>query len=335
MELSVTPRRLLSLTLILASFLIASASRAALPEPPAGSSDETLVSGLAGFENGVAAVNGIKLHYVIGGHGPLLVLLPGWPQNWWEYHKVMPDLAKNYRVVSVDLRGMGTSDKPEAGYDKKTMAKDIAELIRHLGAKDAHVVGHDIGAQVAFAVAQNHPEVTRRLVMIDVVHPDEGFSKLALLPEIGQFRDKVGDASHQYLWWFAFHQVKGVPERLMAGGGIRVEQDWFFHYLTVDERSIDARSRDVYARAYWTADAIRAGNAWYQAFPQDIVDARSHGILRMPVLGIAGPGYDYLKLRLTAQATDLQMVKVENAGHFIPEEQPAVLIENLTKFLRP
>jgi pimeloyl-ACP methyl ester carboxylesterase len=301
---------------------------------PAEPSDETLASLLPGFANATARVNGIDIHYVEGGSGPLLVLLPGWPETWWEYHKVMPALAEHFRVVSVDLRGMGASDKPAEGYDKKTMAADVAALVRHLGPGPAAIVGHDIGAQVAFAVAANHPALTRKLVMIDVAHPDAEAATWPLLPAVGQLRDKVGDGSHAYLWWFAFHQVKGLPEQLMAGGGSRIEQAWFFHYLTADDSSIDGLSRDVYARAYWTADDIRAGNAWYQAFPQDIVDEGSYGKLTMPVLGIAGPGYEYVQRRLKARASTFEMVRVADAGHFIPEERPDLLVERLLAFLK-
>lgn len=303
-------------------------------EPAAGTSDEELVGRLPGFKNAYAEVNGVRLHYVIGGSGPLVILLPGWPQNWWEYHKIMPALAGQYRVASVDIRGMGSSSKPAGGYDKKTMARDVAELICALGAKDAYVVGHDIGAQVAFAVAANHPELTRKLVLVDVAHPDASLMSWPLLPTQGQLQDKVGDGSSAYLWWFAFHQVKELPEKLMAGGRSRLEQDWFFHYLTKDESAIDALSRDVYARSYWTADAIRAGNAWYQAFAQDIADEAGYARLKMPVMGIAGPGYEWVKARLTVKAAQFDMVKVQDSGHFIPEEQPQVLIDNLRRFLR-
>ncbi|MGH9614827.1 MAG: alpha/beta fold hydrolase, partial [Bryobacteraceae bacterium] len=96
-------------------------------------SDTALVRSLPGFENGYTNANGIRLHYVAGGNGQPLVLLPGWPETWWSFHKIMPELAKHYRVIAVDLRGMGGSDKPADGYDKKTMAKDIDALIHQLG----------------------------------------------------------------------------------------------------------------------------------------------------------------------------------------------------------
>lgn len=97
----------------------------------------------AHFQNGYAQVNGITLHYVhyvVGGNkaNPPLVLLPGWPETWWHYHKIMPSLAQQFRVIVVDLRGMGGSDKPTAGYDKKTMASDVYQLMLQLGCRPRH-----------------------------------------------------------------------------------------------------------------------------------------------------------------------------------------------------
>src|SRR5476649_359473 len=120
-------------------------------------SDAALVKSLPGFKNSYADVNGVRLHYVQGGKGEPLVLLPGWPETWWTFHKIMPALAQQYTVITVDLRGMGNSSKPADGYDKKTMAKDIYELVKSLGYDRANVAGHDIGSAVAYSYAQNYP----------------------------------------------------------------------------------------------------------------------------------------------------------------------------------
>ena len=105
------------------------------------------------FSHHMASVNGIQLHYVIGGHGDPVVLLHGWPETWYEWHNVMPALAKNYTVIAPDLRGLGDSSKPLTGYDGKTVAEDIHQLVTHLGFKTIFLVGHDIGTQVAYSYA--------------------------------------------------------------------------------------------------------------------------------------------------------------------------------------
>ncbi len=294
-------------------------------------SDAALVKTLPGFNSSFATVNGIHLHYVAGGEGDPVFLLPGWPETWWSYHKIMPELAKRHRVISIDLRGMGSSDKPAGGYDKKSMAGDISELVRQLGYKQVDVIGHDIGSMVAFSFAANHADQVHKLVMLDVTHPSSAYLSLPLLPALGTFGDRL-DENHPYLWWFAFHQVKGLPEQLLEGRA-GIEQEWFFRYMLKDEGAIDARDRAVYAAAYSSRDAIRAGDAWYQAFPQDIVDDGTYAKLTMPVLGLGGPGYSRLKSTLDAKAPGSRTFRIEGSGHFIAEEKPVALLAYLGDFL--
>lgn len=294
-------------------------------------SDDALVRELPGFQRGFSDVNGVRLHHVAGGAGEPVILLPGWPETWWSYNRIMPALAARYRVIAVDIRGMGASSKPEGGYDKKTMARDIYELVRHLGLQRAHIVGHDIGAQVAFAYAANHPEAAQTLTLLDVPHPDEDLLTWPLLPAHGTFGDKL-DPAHPYVWWFAFHQVRGLPEAMLEGRHY-IEQEWFFRYLMLDESKIDARDRAVYARAYDTRDAIRAGNAWYQAFTQDIIDARSYGRIRTPAFGIAGPGYGWLLAFYERRTTGGRVVQLPRSGHFVAEEAPEDTTRLLLEFL--
>ncbi|WP_205927590.1 alpha/beta fold hydrolase [Rhizobium sp. P40RR-XXII] len=277
-------------------------------------------------------MNGITLHYVIGGQGSPVVLLPGWPETWWSWHKIMPGLAKSHTVISLDIRGMGQSDKPTEGYEKKVLASDVHELVKALGYKKADVVGHDIGSMVAFAYAANFPDATGKVVMLDVPHPDAELAKWPLLPTVGTFGDRI-DENHAYPWWFAFHQVKGLPEDILEGRQ-EIEQKWFFRYLMKDESKIDARDRAVYAAAYASRDAIRAGNAWYQAFPQDILDDGIYAKLEMPVLALGGPGYVWLKTTLERKATDLKAFKIADSGHFIAEEQPEETLKYITDFLK-
>ncbi|RBQ14539.1 alpha/beta hydrolase [Spongiactinospora rosea] len=298
--------------------------------------DEALARSLPGtFTSRHAEVNGVRLHYVEGGGGEPLLLLGGWPQTWWQWNKVMPDLARRYRVIAVDLRGMGGSGKPAGGYDKKTMAADIHALVRHLGLTTVNIAGHDIGAMVAYAHAANHPEATTKIALLDVAHPDESWSAMRLLPGPDQHVDSVIEAgARSYLWWFAFNQVRGLPEKLLEGRH-RLLGDWLFDRQSDDPGFIDERSREVYARAYSTADAIRAGNGWYQTFNRDIEDERGYGRVTAPMLVLGGDRSNYANLRDTmpAKGTDVQVVKVADCGHYIPEERPQVVIDALTAFL--
>lgn len=293
--------------------------------------DEALVKQLPGFKNAWATVNGIRIHYVTGGTGKPLVLLSGWPQTWWSFHKMMPELQKHYTVIAIDYRGMGSSARPDSGYDKKTVASDVYELLRLSGYEKAYVAGHDIGAQVAFSLAANHPAMVEKLVMIDVPHPDETFAAIPMLPAPGTPTDKL-DPAHPYVWWFAFNQLNGLPEELIAGRAA-VFQNTVFHYLLANDSALAPLDRAVYAAAYNSKEAIRAGNNWYRAFMQDIEDYKHYQPVQMPVLGLGGPGYDWLNYTLPKKATHVKVVKVEGSGHFVPEEKPAIAVEEIKRFL--
>ncbi len=121
------------------------------------------------FSHHMADVNGVKLHFVKGGTGEPVVLLHGFPQTWFEWHRIMPALAERYTVIAPDLRGMGASSKPASGYDNRTVAEDIHQLVRQLGFQHISIIGHDAGAPVAYGYAAAHPDDVRRLVVIESV----------------------------------------------------------------------------------------------------------------------------------------------------------------------
>jgi pimeloyl-ACP methyl ester carboxylesterase len=263
-------------------------------------------------------------HYVIGGHGEPLVLLPGWPQTWWEFHKILPALAKRYTVIAIDLRGMGGSDKPADGYDKKTMARDVHELVQHLGYDSVNIAGHDIGAMVAHSFAVNHRAATRKVVLMDVGHPDESLYQQPLLVKPGQGFS---------LWWFAFNQVQGLPEQLITGRS-RYLVDYFMDAFPPDPSMIDELSRRIYAHAYAGPQAIRAGNAWYQAFHTDVVDFATYDRITAPFLGLTSEySYEFMKTVWAGQGTDVRVHKVPGTGHFLAEENPQAVIAELKAFL--
>src|SRR5512132_4303293 len=171
------------------------------------------------FSHHTASVNGIQLHYVIGGHGDPVVLLHGWPETWYGWHRVMPALAKNYTVIAPDLRGLGDSSKPPSGYDGKTVAEDIHQLVGKLGFKTIFLVGHDIGTQVAYSYAAAHPSEVKKLAVMDFTIP--GFVPAGRMP----------------LWWVLFHQTPDVPEALVQGKEM-MYLSWFFHNLPFNPGAI-------------------------------------------------------------------------------------------------
>ncbi|WP_232793591.1 alpha/beta fold hydrolase [Siphonobacter sp. SORGH_AS_0500] len=295
-------------------------------------SDEMLINHFPGFTNQYVTVNGVRLHYVEGGTGMPLICLPGWPQSWFSYQPVALELAKKYRVFIVDIRGMGSSEKPQSGYSKKTMAADILALVQHLGLPKVHLMGHDIGGMVAMSFAFNYSQFTEKLIILDGSHPTEGMMQMSLIPAPGAFTEKM-DANRPYAWWMGFNQVKGLPEQLLAGR-FRYLLDWLFHYVMIDDSKMTSLEREVYASQYNDAESIRAANAWYQTFLEDIEDAKIYSPLVMPVLGIGSYiSYNYMKMGLPSVVKDLHLVGILDSGHYLFEEQPAQVLEAVLSFL--
>ncbi len=295
-------------------------------------SDDELITEFPGFTNQYTKVNGVQLHYVEGGSGMPLICLPGWPQTWYSYHTVAAQLAKTYRVIIIDIRGMGSSEKPESGYDKKTMATDIYELVQHLKLDKVNIMGHDIGGMVAMSFAFNYPEFTEKLIVLDGSHPSEGMLQMPLMPAAGTFADKM-DANMPYAWWMGFNQVKGLPEQLLEGR-YHFMLNWLFKYVMIDDSKMTSFEREVYASVYNDSESIRASNAWYQAFNQDIEDTKTYGQLTMPVLGIGSYiSYNYMKMGLPYVAKNINVIGILDSGHYLYEEQPQQVIDAVVSFL--
>jgi len=293
--------------------------------------DEVLIQNWPGFINQQATVNGVSLHYVTGGAGEPIICLPGWPQNWYSFKNIALALAEKYKVIVVDIRGMGSSEKPASGYDKKTMAEDIYQLIKHLGLEQVSLIGHDIGGMVAMSFAFNYPSATTKLIIADGMHPSEGMMQMPLLPARGTFNEKM-DANYPYAWWMSFNQVPGLPEKLLAGR-FQYLLEWLFAYVMIDEHKMSDLERQLYASLYNDPEQIRAANGWYQTFTQDMEDAKSYTPLTMPVLGIgSNVSYNYMNMALPMVASDCEVIGIMDSGHYLFEEQPEEVIEAILAF---
>lgn len=292
-------------------------------------SDAELARSLDGdFRSEHVTVNGLRLHYVAGGSGRPLILLPGFPQTWWEFRKVMPALAAaGRRVIALDLPGMGGSDKPATGYDKKAIARVVHDFAKALGHDQVDVAGHDIGSIVAFSLAVNHPDLVRKVALLDVVHPDESMYQIRMLPTPG---------FPFYPWWFAFNQVPDLPEKLLAGR-TRYLVDWMFDSFLLDRGAVDDLDRSVFAHRLDSPEAIFGAKAYYATFGQDIEDLKTYGKVTAPMLGLVsnlGDGMFAAQMQaaLPSQATDVKVVVVPDAGHYFVEEAPRFVIDQFNHF---
>ncbi|SER50153.1 alpha/beta fold hydrolase [Natrinema salaciae] len=272
------------------------------------------------LEHGRARVNGIKLHYVTAGEGPPLVLLHGWPQTWYEWRDVIPQLAADYTVIAPDLRGLGDSETPVSGYDKDTVATDVRELVHHLGFGDEPIalVGHDWGMPTAYAYAAQYRDEVRALCVLEAGLPG------------------INEDGKRKLWHTRFHGVRDLPERLVAGRE-RLYLDWFYGEGAYDPSAIDDDARDEYVRCYSQAGGLRGGFEYYRAYETDAEHNQAHAEdpLELPVLALGGAAsFRDLPIRdMERVATDVDSEVVERAGHWIPEERPDYFVERLTAFL--
>ena len=276
------------------------------------------------FTHHTATVDGFQMHYVIGGHDDPVVLLHGWPETWYAWRHVMPALAKNYTIIVPDLRGLGDSSKPTTGYDGKTVAEDIHQLVTQLGFKTIFLVGHDIGTQIAYSYAAAHPTEVKKLAVMELTIP--GFAPPGRMP----------------IWWGIFHQVPDVPEALVQGKEM-MYLSWFFHSLTYNPSAVTKQDIDEYVSHYSSPGGLRAGFEYYRAFPQDAIQNQNYSKtkLTMPVLALGGSFIPVLGGNITMPsiiyamkilAQNVQGITVPNSGHFIPEEQPQFLTDQLLKF---
>ncbi|MFL6364409.1 MAG: alpha/beta fold hydrolase [Nitrososphaeraceae archaeon] len=275
------------------------------------------------FSHHTASVNGIQMHYVIGGQGDPVVLLHGWPETWYAWHRVMPALAKSYTVIAPDLRGIGDSSKPPTGYDGKTVAEDIHQLVTQLGFKTIFLVGHDIGTQVAYSYAAAHPAEVKKLVMMDLTIP--GFEVPGRPP----------------IWWRVFHETPDIPEALVQGKEL-MYLTWFYRNLAYNPAAIMQADINEYVSHYSAPGGMRAGFEHYRAFPQDAIQNENYSKtnLTMPVLAL-GAGYipafggnpnTAAENGMKMLAQNVTGIIVPNSGHFIQEEQPDVVVKLLNNF---
>jgi pimeloyl-ACP methyl ester carboxylesterase len=276
------------------------------------------------FSHYHAQVNGINLHYVMEGQGEPIVLLHGWPQTWYAWRHLIPILAQHFTVLAPDLRGLGESDKPETGYDNHTVADDIYQLIKQLELSPICLVGHDIAAPIAYACAALYPDAVQRLVVLDGTIP-------GLTPEKAfQF------SPNQPTWQFIFHAVPNLPEQLVAGRE-QLYLSWFFTQKADRQDAITPDDLNEYVRQYSKPGAMKAGFEYYRSFFENATQNREHAKtkLKMPVLALGGEhstGMLMLKM-MQAVAENVQGGVVKECGHYIAEERPDYLIEQLLLFL--
>jgi pimeloyl-ACP methyl ester carboxylesterase len=264
------------------------------------------------------------MHYVIGGKGDPVVLLHGWPETWYEWRKIIPELiANNYTVIAPDMRGLGDSEKPQTGYDTKTLAEDIYQLVKKLGYSKIYLVAHDWGGPVAYSYAAEHPEDVRKMIILDTLLPGFGF-------------EEAGNFSPNSVWHFSFHAVRDLPEKLIDGKE-DVYLNWFYDW-TYNQSAITTEDREEYIKQYSKPGAMRAGFEYYRAVFEDAEQNKEYAKekLEIPILTIGGEAAigNYTTTSFQNVANNVTGITLPNTGHFIPEERPSFLTKQILDFFK-
>jgi pimeloyl-ACP methyl ester carboxylesterase len=271
----------------------------------------------------------LRLHAVIGGDGPPLLMVHGWPENWYAWRMLMPELARDFKVIAVDQRGIGLSDKPQDEYDTGTLAGDLVALMEALGHQRFAVYGTDTGMPIAYALAADHPEQVERLVVSEAPLPGVSSSPPLFVPPLLNAR----------FWHLMFNQLPAeVNEALVRG------REEIFFGAEFDASAGTKKLPDAVVKYYVDIlrsdpEALRGSFGFYRALNTTIAqnEERKSRRLSMPVLAIGGaesggegPGNT---MRLVAD--DVQTVVLPGAGHWVAEQASEELLAALRAFLAP
>lgn len=282
---------------------------------------------MTGMDHRTVRANGIRINLWVGGNGPPVLLLHGYPQTAQMWHRIAPRLIEQYTVVCPDLRGYGDSDKPGDGYDKKTMARDMHETMLSLGHAAYALIGHDRGARVAHRQALDYPDAVTRLCVLDIVPTHTVFARA----------DRHLAAAY---WHWFFFQTPDLPE-LMISAAPEAFLRHLFRGLTFRAGAIEEPLFQEYLRAFKLPGTIRAGLEDYRAAATRDFDDDERDLgrrVRCPVLAIWG---EFGKMHGMFDVLATWKEKADTVeghplpcGHFIPEEAPEELLADLRGFLR-
>jgi len=246
------------------------------------------------------------------------VLVHGFGQNWYMWNRLLPEFSKHFTVIAPDMRGVGESDKPDSGYDKKTMASDIHALVQSLGYKSINLAGHDIGLMVAYAYAAQYPDEVKKLALMD-----------ALLPGVEPVWSQVKGAA----WWFGFFGF--APSSQLVAGKERLFLTNFWPVVG-SSKNFTKEEVDEFVRAYAVSGGTYGAFHWFAAFNQDAIDNVSFmkKKLPMPLLAMGGEyfGASFLAEHCRLVAEHVTASNIKGAGHWVVQENTEQVKKDLLDY---
>ncbi len=287
------------------------------------------MSGLEGsWQHEYLTTNGIKLHYVTQGEGELMLMLHGFPEFWYSWRHQIPEFAKDFKVVALDLRGYNESDKPskQSAYVMDEFIKDIEGVIKGLGYDRCVLVGHDWGGAIAWSFAYAHPDMVERLIVLNLPHP----AKFA-----EGFRTPQQLLRSAYIFFF---QLPLLPELLLQASDYQPIES-AFKGMAVNKSAFTQADIDAYKDAAAKRGALTATLNYYRNVWQQGLLSHNWGILNVPTLMIWGEDDTALGKELTygteAYVRDFQIKYIPNCSHWVQQEQPQLVNQYMREFLAP
>jgi pimeloyl-ACP methyl ester carboxylesterase len=256
---------------------------------------------------------------------PCFVLLHGWPQTGLAWEGVLSELGKDGYALAFDLPGVGDSKGAPRSAEKTELADIVLHAAESAGGKSIIVVGYDVGGMIAFSSARDHgARIAGAVVMNTVIPGLDPWTKILSNPRI---------------WHFAFHQIRDLPETLVAGHE-RAYFDFFYNVMASDPKHLPDARRDAYAQGYARREALQAGFDWYRTMPKDAEHNAKPAQIKTPMLYLRGDAdagrnmQEYVTGLKKAGVINLESGVLPNSGEYAPEEAPGALVEALRRFRR-
>lgn len=271
--------------------------------------------------------NGVALHYVTQGEGPLMLMLHGFPEFWYSWRHQIPEFSKDYKVVALDLRGYNDSEKPkeQSAYVMEEFIKDVEGVIKGLGYESCVLVGHDWGGAIAWSFADAHPEMVEKLIVLNIPHP----AKLA-----EGIRTPEQMLKSYYIFYF---QLPFLPELWVQAN----DYEWInaaFLGMAIDKTAFSPEDIEAYKDAIAKRGALTATINYYRNIFQGLLlSKKDWRVLEMPTLMIWGENDAALGKELTygtqVYVSDFQIRYIPNCSHWVQQERPELVNEYMREFL--
>ena len=279
---------------------------------------------IPGVRHHHVCVNATDLHYVSAGtSGSPVLLVHGFPETWWVFHKLIPLLSEHHRVFAVDLRGFGDSREATDDHDSLTAATDLVELITHLDLGPVHLTGQDVSGPTTYRVAATHPDLVKSFTAIETALPGFGAEALA-------------DVTHGGAWHIGVLTAPGIPELLLTGRERAFISEYAIPTLNATPDAFTSEDIDELARSYSRPDAFRGATGLYRSLLGEADDIRRLAAhpLEMPVLAVGGGSGEFTPTIMRQVATDVHTLTLDGIGHYAAMEAPDRLADGLIAFYR-